>query len=83
MAAGSVTAGLVLILSFTGLLRLVTRIIPIPVIKGIQFGAGLSLVISAGSSLLQTLRPTWDQPLDNGVWAFAAFLLLILTQRLP
>ncbi|KAI0102062.1 hypothetical protein GGR51DRAFT_528468 [Nemania sp. FL0031] len=81
MAAGSVTAGLVLVLSLTGLLRLVTKIIPIPVIKGIQFGAGLSLIISAGSSLLQTLRPTWDQPLDNRVWVFAAFLLLILTQR--
>ncbi|KAI0413840.1 hypothetical protein F5X98DRAFT_366275 [Xylaria grammica] len=81
MAAGSVTAGLVLILSLTGLLRLVTRIIPIPVIKGIQFGAGLSLVISAGSSLLQKLRPVSTQPLDNHVWAFAAFLFLILTQR--
>ncbi|KAI0202053.1 hypothetical protein F4808DRAFT_93580 [Astrocystis sublimbata] len=81
MAAGSVTAALVLILSWTGLLRLVTRVIPIPVIKGIQFGAGLSLVISGGSSLLQRLEPTWEQPLDNYVWAFAAFLLLILTQR--
>lgn len=81
MAAGSVTAILVLALSLTGLLRLVTRIIPIPVIKGIQFGAALSLVISAGSSLLQTLRPAWEQPFDNRVWALAAFLLLILTQR--
>ncbi|KAI8953591.1 hypothetical protein F4801DRAFT_537011 [Xylaria longipes] len=81
MAAGSVTAGLVLILSLTGLLRLVTRVIPVPVIKGIQFGAGLSLVISGGSSLLQKLRPTWEQPLDSYAWAFAAFLLLILTQR--
>ncbi|KAI8633809.1 hypothetical protein F5Y19DRAFT_415132 [Xylariaceae sp. FL1651] len=81
MAAGSVTAGLVLFLSLTGLLRLVTNVIPIPVIKGIQFGAGLSLVISAGSSLLQQLEPTWKQPLDNRVWAFAVFLLLILTQR--
>jgi MFS superfamily sulfate permease-like transporter len=81
MAAGSVTAGLVLLLSLTGLLRLVTRVIPIPVIKGIQFGAGLSLVISAGTSLLQRLRPVWDQPLDNRIWACAAFLLLILTQR--
>ncbi|KAI0479599.1 hypothetical protein F4859DRAFT_476630 [Xylaria cf. heliscus] len=81
MAAGSVTAGLVLIFSLTGLLRLVTRVIPVPVIKGIQFGAGLSLVISGGSSLLGKLRPAWEQPLDNYVWAFAAFLLLILTQR--
>ncbi|GAP89517.1 putative sulfate transporter [Rosellinia necatrix] len=81
MAAGSVTAALVLILSVTGLIRVVTQIVPIPVIKGIQFGAGLSLVISAGSSLLQNLGSTWEQPLDNLVWAFVAFVLLILTQR--
>ncbi|KAI1177179.1 hypothetical protein F4777DRAFT_543002 [Nemania sp. FL0916] len=81
MAAGSVTAVLVLILSVSGLLRLVTRIIPIPVIKGIQFGAGLSLVISAGSSLLKPLLPPWNEPLDNHIWCFLAFLLLILTQR--
>ncbi|KAK5628642.1 hypothetical protein RRF57_004357 [Xylaria bambusicola] len=81
MAAGSVTAGLVLLLSITGLIRLVTRVIPVPVIKGIQFGAGLSLVIFSGSSLLQKLNPAWEQPLDNHAWAFAAFLLLILTQR--
>ncbi|KAI0389223.1 hypothetical protein F5Y17DRAFT_449815 [Xylariaceae sp. FL0594] len=81
MAAGSVTAGLVLILSVTGLLRLVTRIIPVPVIKGIQLGAGLSLAISAGSSLLQQLEPVWALPLDNHAWAFVAFLLLMLSQR--
>jgi len=81
MAAGNVTACLVLILSVTGLLRLVTRIIPIPVIKGIQFGAGLSLVISAGSSLLQQLKPVRAEPLDNRVWAFIAFLFLIFSQR--
>ncbi|KAI1820495.1 hypothetical protein F4861DRAFT_522831 [Xylaria intraflava] len=81
MAAGSVTAGLVLLLSLTGLLRFVTRVIPIPVIKGIQFGAGLSLTISAGSSLLQKLLPPWAEPLDNHIWAFAAFVLLILTQK--
>lgn len=81
MAAGSVTAGLVLILSLTGLLRLVTRVIPIPVVKGIQFGAGLSLVISAGTSLLQKLGSAWGQPFDNHVWTLCAFLLLILTQR--
>ncbi|KAI1435203.1 hypothetical protein GGR50DRAFT_658139 [Xylaria sp. CBS 124048] len=81
MAAGSVTAGLVLVLSLTGLLHLVTRLIPIPVIKGIQFGAGLSLAISAGSSLLQKLPPPWSQPLDNRVWALSAFVFLVLTQQ--
>ncbi|KAI0148763.1 hypothetical protein GGR57DRAFT_229073 [Xylariaceae sp. FL1272] len=81
MAAGSVTAILVLILSVTGLLRLVTTVIPIPVVKGIQFGAGLSLIISAGSSLLQPLMRHWERPLDNLAWTSVAFILLILTQR--
>ncbi|KAI2469432.1 hypothetical protein F4781DRAFT_431316 [Annulohypoxylon bovei var. microspora] len=81
VAAGSVVAIIVLLLSITGLLHWVTRIIPIPVVKGIQFGAGLSLIISAGSSLLQPFTHHWVFPLDNLVWSFAAFLLLIFTQR--
>ncbi|KAF3058279.1 Molybdate transporter 1 [Daldinia childiae] len=81
VAAGSVVAIIVLLLSITGLLHWVTRIIPIPVVKGIQFGAGLSLVISAGTSLLQPFIHNWAFALDNLVWSLAAFLLLILTQR--
>ncbi|KAI4861409.1 hypothetical protein F4820DRAFT_68388 [Hypoxylon rubiginosum] len=81
VAAGSVVAIVVLFLSVTRLLHWITRVIPIPVVKGIQFGAGLSLVISAGTSLLQPFSHHWDFPLDNLVWSFAAFLLLILTQK--
>ncbi|KAI2602084.1 hypothetical protein GGR54DRAFT_554585 [Hypoxylon sp. NC1633] len=81
VAAGSVVAIVVLILSVTGLLHWATRVIPIPVVKGIQFGAGLSLIISAGTSLLQPFSHHWDFPLDNLVWSFAAFLLLIMTQK--
>ncbi|KAI1502567.1 hypothetical protein F5X99DRAFT_152607 [Biscogniauxia marginata] len=82
VAAGSVTAAVVLILSVTGLLRRVTHVIPIPVIKGIQLGAGLSLVISAGTTLLQPLARTGlSLPFDNLLWALAAFVLLVLTQR--
>lgn len=82
MAAGSVTSIIVLLLSVTGLLRWVTRVIPVPVIKGIQFGAGLSLIISAGTSLLQPLVWFLPWPLDNRVWALLAFLSLIATQKL-
>ncbi|KAI1845176.1 hypothetical protein JX266_008723 [Neoarthrinium moseri] len=82
VAAGSVTSIIVLILSVTGLLHWVTRIIPVPVIKGIQFGAGLSLVISAGTTLLRPLPWFFPWPLDNRVWALAAFLSLIATQKL-
>ncbi|KAL7623210.1 hypothetical protein AAE478_006891 [Parahypoxylon ruwenzoriense] len=81
MAAGSVVAIIVLFLSVTRLLHWATRVIPIPVVKGIQFGAGLSLIISAGSSLLQPFTHHWSFALDNLVWSFAAFVLLILTQK--
>lgn len=52
--------------------------IPIPVIKGIQVGAGLSLIIAAGGSLskLGWLTPSWA---DNRIWAIVAFLFLLTT----
>ncbi|KUI74317.1 Molybdate transporter 1 [Cytospora mali] len=82
LAAGALVASAVLILSATGLLRLLTLYIPIPVVKGIQFGAGLSLVISAGTGMLSSLG--WvDTPFDNRLWALAAFLLLVFTARTP
>lgn len=82
ISAGFTTSGFVFIFSVTGLLRWFTRVIPTPVVKGIQVGAGLSLVLSAGSSLLQQLGWTTPNPYDNRIWALFAFLFLLLTQRL-
>lgn len=80
-AAGQWVGAAVLVLSVTGLLRWIVRVVPIPVVKGIQMGAGLSLVIGAGSSLLKPL--SWAHPvLDNRIWALVAFLALIATQKL-
>lgn len=76
-SAGLFVAVAVLLFSVTGLLRWFTRVIPVPVVKGIQVGAGLSLVLSAGSSLLQPLgwvTPSWA---DNLLWALFALLLLL------
>ena len=82
VAAGQWVSAAVLIMSVTGLLHWFIRVIPLPVVKGVQLGAGLSLVIGAGSSLLKPLH--WTQPaLDNRLWAIFAFLVLIGTQRLP
>lgn len=47
-SAGLFVAGVLGILSLTGLIQWFTRNIPIPVIKGIQLGTGLSLVIYGG-----------------------------------
>lgn len=81
LAAGQYVSFAVLVLSITGLLRWIVRVVPIPVVKGIQMGAGLSLVLGAGSSLLKPL--SWVHPvLDNRVWAIVAFLILIGTQRM-
>ncbi|PKS07519.1 hypothetical protein jhhlp_006123 [Lomentospora prolificans] len=74
--AGLIVGSIVFILSITGLLHHGTRLVPLPVIRGIQHGAGLSLVISAGSGLLQQLG--WVSPaFDNRLWALGAFLLLL------
>lgn len=56
---------------------------PVPVIKGIQVGAGLTLVLSAGANLLQPLR--WIRPHagDNLIWALAAAILLLIVGALP
>lgn len=83
MSAGLFVAAVILLFSITGLLRWFTRAIPVPVVKGIQVGAGLSLVLSAGSSLLQPLgwlTPSWA---DNLLWALFAFLLLLAVPYVP
>lgn len=82
VAAGAWVSIAVLLLSATGLIGWLTRHIPVPVVKGIQMGAGLTLVVSAGTSLLRPLG--WAAPpLDNRLWALAAFLGLVATQRRP
>lgn len=85
-AAGIFVGACILIFSVTGLLRWFADVIPIPVIKGIQVGAGLSLVISACSSMLVPLgwiSPSWA---DNRIWAIVAFVALTITniyRRVP
>lgn len=84
LAAGALVGAAVGILSVTGLLRWLAVSVPVPVVKGIQFGAGLQLVISGGGAMITALpwSPQTD-PFDNRVWAILAFLLLIATARFP
>ncbi|KAJ5115118.1 hypothetical protein NUU61_000877 [Penicillium alfredii] len=85
-AAGIFVGACILVFSVTGLLRWFAHVIPIPVIKGIQVGAGLSLIIAACSRMLAPLgwmRPSWA---DNRIWALAAFIALLITsiyRRVP
>lgn len=82
-AAGLVVAILVGLFSITGLINWANRVTPIPVVKGIQVGAGLSLCLSAGTTMLKPLAwtgPWWG---DNLLWAIAAVLLLLTTFAYP
>ncbi|KAJ5820019.1 hypothetical protein N7474_005610 [Penicillium riverlandense] len=78
-AAGIFVGACILFFSITGLLRWFAGVIPIPVVKGIQVGAGLSLVIAACGNMLAPLGwidPSWA---DNLIWAIVAFLTLLIT----
>lgn len=77
VAAGITVSACVMALSITGLLSWFGRVVPIPVVKGIQVGAGLSLILSGGTSLLAKLEwlgPTWT---DNYIWALVGFFFLL------
>lgn len=84
-AAGMFVSACVLFFSVTGLLHWFNNVIPIPVVKGIQVGAGLSLIISAGGGILSLhwVHGSWA---DNRLWALAAFLFLLTShiyRRIP
>jgi hypothetical protein len=82
-AAGIFVASCIFFFSVTGLLTRFTALIPIPVVKGIQVGAGLSLIISAGTKTAARLSwtgPTWT---DNYVWMIVAFAALLAISRAP
>ena len=82
MAAGLTMGIAVFLLSATGSLRWLNRVVPVPVVKGIQVGAGLALVISAGSSLIVPLG--WTSPgWDNRILSIAAFVLLVFAALVP
>lgn len=81
-AAGIGVSAVVAFMGTTGILRWLARVVPIPVVKGIQVGAGLSLVLSAGEKMFKPLSWTGPSPLDNLLWATgAALALLVCTSR--
>ncbi|KIW76339.1 hypothetical protein Z517_11085 [Fonsecaea pedrosoi CBS 271.37] len=82
-AAGIFVSTCILLFSVTGILSWFTRVIPIPVVKGIQVGAGLSLIIAAGTKALSSLswtRPSWA---DNYIWMTLAFVALFAINLRP
>ncbi|KAL8785755.1 MAG: hypothetical protein Q9195_008498 [Heterodermia aff. obscurata] len=81
-SAGLFVAGVIGFLSITGLLEWFTRRIPIPVIKGIQVGAGFTLVIYAGT-LLKVPMPFTGDSVGWIIVALLAFLALLWMPMYP
>ena len=80
-SAGIFVAAAIGFLSITGLIHWFTERIPIPVIKGIQVGTGLSLIISAGN-----LYPNFNRTGLNAIILILAFLALLASpsfRRVP
>ena len=84
-SAGIFVAGTIGVLSLTGLVRWFTNRIPVPVVKGIQLGTGLSLILSAGN-LYPSSTPGSSASLLNAAVLLLCFLALLATstfRRVP
>lgn len=81
-SAGLIVAGVVGFLSFTGLLHRTARFIPIPVIKGIQVGTGLSLITYVGKLAVPS---KWDAEgfVTGGLVPLLLFLALLCNTLYP
>lgn len=82
-SAGLFVAGVVGFLSITGLIKWFTRRIPIPVIKGIQAGTGLSLIIYGGNLVTKGLGFSVAHNVILIVVVVLAFLALLASPAFP
>lgn len=86
MAAGILTGAALLVLGATGLMQLVYRLVPLPVVRGIQLAQGLSFSLTAVKYVrkLQDLpksKSTGNRPwlgLDGLVLALASAIFIVL-----
>jgi MFS superfamily sulfate permease-like transporter len=83
LAAGIWTSGVIFILGITGLITVVARIIPKPVVRGLQLGLGLQLLIR-GIQLVRSTHTFWGpDSIGIGILGFALVLLLAASKKIP
>ncbi len=83
LAAGIWTSSIVLILGITGLITLVDRLIPKPVIRGLQLGLGLQL-IEQGLRLVRDTHLLWGfDSISIGIFGFALVLAFASSRKVP
>jgi MFS superfamily sulfate permease-like transporter len=83
LAAGIWTSAVVLVLGITGLITFVDRLIPKPVVRGLQLGLGLQL-IQQGLHLVRDTHVLWGfDSIGIGFLGFALVLAFASSVRLP
>ncbi len=78
-AAGLATGAVVLLLGITGLVETIDRLVPRPVVRGIQLGVGLKLLIKG----IALVRQTQPLALDGWVTAGAGAAIVLFASRKP
>lgn len=84
VTAGFSVSAIVLILGLTRTIRLLNALIPLPIVRGIQLGTGLSLLSKGITTIKQSHQwgfTNWSW-LDNYLIAMLAFLFILATYNM-
>jgi MFS superfamily sulfate permease-like transporter len=83
LAAGIWTSLIILVLGITGMITVVDRWVPKPVIRGLQLGLGLQL-IGNGVKLVQDTHVVWGlDSIGIGIAGFAMVLFFTSSRKVP
>jgi predicted benzoate:H+ symporter BenE len=83
LAAGIWTSAIIFILGITGLITFVNRLIPKPVVRGLQLGLGLQL-IQQGLHLVRDTHLLWGfDSISIGILGFALVLAFASSRKVP
>jgi MFS superfamily sulfate permease-like transporter len=83
LAAGIWTSLIIFLLGITGLITVVDRWVPKPVIRGLQLGLGLQL-IESGVRLIRDTHSIWGMDsISIGIAGFALVLIFTSSRKMP
>jgi MFS superfamily sulfate permease-like transporter len=83
LAAGIWTSLIIFLLGITGLIKVVDRWVPKPVVRGLQLGLGLQL-IGSGIKLVRDTHSLWGlDSISIGIGGFALILVFASSRKVP
>ncbi len=83
LAAGLVTSAVIFGLGVTGLIEWVNRVVPFSVVRGLQLGLGLQLLINGIDMVAKTGTAQWADSIYIGLGCALLILLLFFHRRVP